>query len=120
MSELNGRAVLVTLDRERHLRYTFNSVCRLQETLGTSIDRVLGRESLGFVEMRAFLWAGLIHEDRDLTVEGAGELVQVYVEREGELDSLFAHTVDALRKSGLAGKAETRTEDEETNPLEIL
>ena len=77
-------------DKTYQFRYTFNSLIRLQEELGVSIgelDKIFptqpeeGKE--GEIKMtadflpkiRSLFWAGLVHENKDLTLEEAGDLV---------------------------------------------
>lgn len=106
MSGLNGRSVLVALDKERHLRYTFNALCRLQDTTGRSLDALLAPESIGFVEIRAILWAGLLEEDATLGLVQVGDAVQGFLEAGGTIAGLIEKMLDALRMSGLQGEGQ--------------
>ena len=74
-------------DKTHQLRFTFNSFIRLEEELGiaiSEIDKIFPTvdkdgKTAGYVKLkdvRAFFWAGLIHEDKDLTPEEAGELIE--------------------------------------------
>ena len=62
----------------RHLRYDFNAFVALEEELGIPIseigDKVAG--SVGFKDMRAIVWAGLIHEDKKLTLSDVGNMLE--------------------------------------------
>lgn len=100
----DARAVPVELDRPRRLRYTFNSLCILQDRLGLRADELLTESKLGFKQVRAFLWSGLIEEDPSLTPEAVGEMVQDYLERGAKLPELMASMLEALRRSGLIGQ----------------
>ena len=74
-------------DQTYQLRFTFNSFIRLEEELGipiSDIDKIFPTEnkdgkvvgSVNLRDVRAFFWAGLIHENKDLTLEEAGELIE--------------------------------------------
>ena len=71
-----------------NLRYTFNSLIRLQDEWGLSladIDKIFPTQdkkggveipATFFKDLRAFFWAGLLHENKDLTLEEAGDLIE--------------------------------------------
>jgi len=64
----------IELDKPRHLRYTLNSLIALEESCGLSLLKLEGAEKSPRL-LRDLLWAGLIHEDADLTREAVGGLV---------------------------------------------
>ena len=85
--------ITIQLDRERTIRFNFKALHLLEKILGskafTLIDdlatKVKGEKEdagrslmgvIGFTEARALLYAGLIHEDKTLTVERAEELME--------------------------------------------
>lgn len=102
----DGRSLAIALDRPRRLRYTYNSLCRLQELLGPKVDQVLtAGPKTSFAEIRVLLWCGLIKDDPTLTLEGAGEAIQAYLEAHpGDLAGLVDLAVRALYLSGLLTK----------------
>lgn len=61
----------------RHLRYSFNALCLLEDTLGLPIADIgaalAGSVKLGTV--RALIYAGLSDEDKALTLGKVGELL---------------------------------------------
>jgi hypothetical protein len=62
----------------RHLRYSFNALCLLEDTLGLPIADIgaalAGSVKLGTV--RALLYAGLSDEDDALTLKDVGDLLE--------------------------------------------
>lgn len=69
--------VSIRLDRVRTLKFTFNAFAEFESLTGKSIQQVFqDQESLGFGIMRQLLWAGLYHEDKALTVDQAGDLME--------------------------------------------
>jgi hypothetical protein len=64
--------------KTRHLRYTFNSLCRLEEETGIPIGDIgnFKSGSLRLTTLRALIWAGLVHDDKDLTPEAVGEIFE--------------------------------------------
>jgi len=72
--------VLIDLDRPRQLRFSTNALVLLEELLGKATPEIaagLQTGSWGFRELRAMLYAGLVGEDRQLTVNAVGELMDL-------------------------------------------
>jgi hypothetical protein len=68
--------VPIELDRPRMLRFDLNAFCAFETTVGQSIEAVWGSfDRQPFTSIRALLWAGLLHEEPELTLEGAGRLI---------------------------------------------
>lgn len=66
-------SVLIELDRHRNIRLTTNALVKVEEVLNTSLSQM--GTSIGLKEIRALLWAGLLHEDKTLTLETTGDLI---------------------------------------------
>ena len=66
---MKANAVIeIQLDRPRHLKFDHNAFCLLDEVLNPMTETVLASHR----GQRALLYAGLLHEDRRLTLEQAG------------------------------------------------
>jgi len=63
------------LDKERNVAFDSNVMVLVEESLGKTVFELVSAGRIGFREARAFLWAGLRHEDPRLTIEGAGALL---------------------------------------------
>jgi hypothetical protein len=74
MSRL-AKAFPVTLDRERSLKFDLNALAALEDVLGRSVLGDGGMDLKGARELRAFFWAGLLHEDPSLTIEQVGAMM---------------------------------------------
>jgi len=84
----------ISLDKIRHLRFGLNALAALENELGASIQAVFSDiERVGFIQIRGILWAGLLHEMPDLTVEEAGDLFESIPE---EVASTFAERNEYL------------------------
>lgn len=66
--------VTIELDKERKLRYTLNALAEIEERLGVPLDE-LDKVTMGIKQLRVFLWAGLLHEDKNLTEIEVGDMV---------------------------------------------
>jgi hypothetical protein len=70
------KKVILNLDKERTLHYSLNSLIHLEETLGVPITE-LSSVKLSIKNIRSFLFAGLSHQDKELTEEQVGEMVSL-------------------------------------------
>lgn len=70
---MTKKLVSITLDKERNLRYTLNSFRLLEKEFGVKLDQ-LG-ENINLETIQALLYVGLRHEDKTLTFEEVGDMV---------------------------------------------
>lgn len=73
------KSVPVQLDRMRALRFDFNALCLLEDSLGVTIFDI-GKKLSGKVrlkDLRTIIHAGLIHEDAQLTPEDVGRMLSL-------------------------------------------
>ncbi|MGV2685135.1 hypothetical protein GNF82_12120 [Clostridium perfringens] len=64
--------VKITLDKERTLYFNLNALVSLEEQ-GVDVSKL--DQGIKMSQIRGILWAGLIHEDADLTMDQVGEMV---------------------------------------------
>lgn len=64
----------ITLDKERTLRYDMRALDQIERRLNTNIASINFR-GLKINEIATILWAGLSHEDKDLTIEGLFDIM---------------------------------------------
>jgi hypothetical protein len=88
--------VPITLDRERHVVLSFNALCDVEKAIGRNpfamdADSQIDLSSPNTI--RAYLWAGLRHEDPTLTLEQTGDLLE---STEGGWVSAMAAIAQAL------------------------
>ena len=86
--------VAISLDKERHLRYTWGSVRRLKRECGisfTDLDEDVEMDAGGFELMISLLWAGLVWEDRELTADDVADMVDL--SRTAEVGETIARAI---------------------------
>ncbi|MCM3639696.1 hypothetical protein M4D68_00865 [Priestia aryabhattai] len=72
------KTVDITLDKERKMAFPLMSLVRLKKEFGIELKDLQDKEKSQDVEtILAIIWAGLIHEDRELTYEDVGYMVDV-------------------------------------------
>lgn len=86
--------VTIELDKLRTLKYGFNELCKLEDLFGKKITE-LGNMQWGAKEIRILLWIGLMHEDKTLTLEKVGELIDMA----GDITKVIEKVAEALQLS---------------------
>lgn len=75
LADIRPKPVKVMLDKERTLKFDLNAFAALEEEHG-SVEAALDSLDKGSVKaLRAVLWAGLVHEDENLTAKDVGRLI---------------------------------------------
>lgn len=70
---MEKKVVKIDLDKERHLYYNLNSLEKIEDLLGISIDKI--GENLNMKALKVLLYAGLVWEDKKLTLDQVGDMV---------------------------------------------
>jgi hypothetical protein len=93
LKDVKSKPVKITLTDgvERTLRFTLNAMAELEDKYG-SVDAAFAKLDEGSIKaVRFILWAGLIHEDPDLTEQQVGNLIDIQYMQE-----LMSSVGDAL------------------------
>lgn len=108
----NGTAqyVPIVLDRPRRLCFDLNALIALEEATGWDMMRGgVQTASLKLKEVRALLWAGLLHEDPKLKQEDVGKLL--HMGNIGEIGDIVMQAYGrSMPEATEAGKAEENQE----------
>lgn len=68
------QGITITLDKPRTLRYGVNALAKIEDIIGKPLSALdLGK--VGIKDLLAIVYAGLYHEDKNLTVEQVGDLI---------------------------------------------
>lgn len=73
MSKITAPTVAIELDKTRHLKLDLNAMAAFEEAAGQSMFTL--KENMSARHLRALLWAALLHEDRELTLEQVGAMI---------------------------------------------
>lgn len=75
--DIRPKPIQVMLDKERGLLYDLNAFACLEEEYG-SLDEVFDALGKGRIKaLRAVIWAGLLHEDENLTPKDVGKFLSL-------------------------------------------
>jgi len=95
------RGVTITLDKPRTLRYGINALAKIEDLTGKSLMH-LDLASVGIKDLLTIVYAGLFHEDKDLTPEKVGDLIDEY----SSLTDIAKAVGDAMTEA--FGKVDTK------------
>ena len=108
------QSVTLELEKPRSLRYGMNALVKIEEMIGRPISK-LDLEHISIKDMRTIIYAGLFHEDKNLTPEKVGELIDEFsdintvAEKLGEAMTIAFGTKNAGRAATKQEKAGTGT-----------
>lgn len=71
------KGITYELDRPRTLRYGMNALAKIEDITGKSLMS-LDLASVSIKDLLAIVYAGLYHEDKELTLEQVGDLIDDY------------------------------------------
>ena len=68
----------VFVDRSVKIKMDMNALCELEDVMDMKIPNIgemVQERRLGIKEVRAMLWAGLLHQNPDITMKEAGDIL---------------------------------------------
>ncbi len=98
----------IELDKSRNFKYGMRALDRIEKKLKVNIAK-LNMENLSIEETTTLIWAGLVHEDKTLTVDRVMDLIDEY--------SNMAKVTEAMNKAfedAFSGGVEQKEVAEET------
>lgn len=103
-------SVSITLDKERHLRVDINAITDALEVSEKAVSDFVTNRSVTLPAVRALLWAGSKWEDRRLTLQQVGDLMQAEFLKSGTIDliEMASKIWDAMEASGLISRGEEK------------
>lgn len=96
----------IELDKSRNFKYGMRALDRIEKKLKTKISKI-DMEDLSIEETTTLIWAGLVHEDRALTVDKVMDLIDEY----SSMSKVAEVMMEAF--SGAFGIGEASTEETE-------
>lgn len=85
--------------RELRLRYTFNSICAMEERAQEGLDRIMKR---AYSAVRLLFWGALIELQPGITMAEAGDIIGAHIKAGGSIDEVALICAEALEKAGFA------------------
>ena len=69
------KGVSIKLDKERTLRFTTKAIAAFERKIGKPFSKIDDFDDLFLDEKLSLIWAGLLHEDNNLTVDEVFDLI---------------------------------------------
>ncbi len=67
----------IQLDKSRNFRYGMKALSLIEKKLKKPIAKI-DMDNMSIEDMATFVWAGLVHEDRDLTPDKVMDLIDAH------------------------------------------
>lgn len=92
----------IKLDKTRNLRFGMRAIALIEDTLGVKISK-LDLSDIGVKDLAVFIWAGLAHEDKSLTIEDVMDLIDEHLSIQ-EASEILGKAVEASFSVGTNSK----------------
>lgn len=92
------QSITIILDKPRGLRYGMNALVKIEELLGKPITK-LDFDNISINDMRTIIYAGLYHEDKELSPEIVGDLIDEYSDISTAAEKLGEAMTEAFGKN---------------------
>lgn len=70
-----AKAISIKLDKERHLRFTLGAIVEFEKLAGVKMTNL--PPDIGLDMLLLLVYCGLKHEDKTLTVEKVGDMIDI-------------------------------------------
>lgn len=87
--------------RQLRLKYTFNSICAIEDRAGCALDDFMQRR---FAPVRLLFWGALVELQPEISLHEAGEIIGAHVQAGGSLDDIAGLCLEALERAGFGGE----------------
>ena len=91
----------IELDKPRMFRYDFNAVADIEEKADMNIAELLKPERFGHHTIRLIVWGGLRWNNKGLTIDAAGKMINKFMENGGDVEEVYMQIQDMLVKAGI-------------------
>ena len=110
VKDVKPKAVKITLTDgvERTIKFTLNAMAELEDRYGSVEEAFKQLDNNSIKAVRCILWAGLIHEDPDLTEQQVGNLIDIQYMQELMASLGEAFDADMPEPEKLPGNAEPK------------
>lgn len=95
--------------RQRSLKYDVNALADFEQETGMGLMQLMSSRAM-FAVTRAMIWAGFRHEDRSVSIDYIGEMMQHYMEEGGNVAVLLKECLDVANMQGATKQAKDADE----------
>lgn len=103
---------IIINEKPLRLRFDFNALADLEDLMGFGISELFSEKRIGVSVVRALIWAALKWDDKTITPQKVGIMIQDYLKGGGDLADLMDKVTSALTKSGLISEGNVKAGSE--------
>jgi hypothetical protein len=93
----------IKLDKVRNFRYGMKAISLIEKALNTSVSK-LDFDNLTMEDTATIVWAGLVHEDKDLTPEKVMDLIDDHSDIQTAIETMGKAFNESFGGKGKKGK----------------
>jgi hypothetical protein len=93
----------IKLDKVRNFRYGMKAISLIEKALNTSVSK-LDFDNLTMDDTATIVWAGLVHEDKDLTPEKVMDLIDDHSDIQTAIETMGKAFNESFGGKGKKGK----------------
>jgi hypothetical protein len=93
----------IKLDKVRNFRYGMKAVSVIEKSLNTNVSK-LDFDNLTMEDTATIIWAGLVHEDKDLTPDKVMDLIDDHSDIQTAIETMGKAFNEAFSGNGKKGK----------------
>lgn len=94
---MNTRIIIIDMDKERHLKFGMNALVKLEKDMGKPLSE-MDENNFAMSDLVSMFKAGLYWEDKALTDEDVGDIMDDAIEKHG-MSYLSSKLGEAIKKS---------------------
>ena len=113
VKDVKSKDIKITLNDgvERTIKFTLNALAELEDRYGSVDEAFKQLDNNSIKAVRCILWAGLIHEDPELTEQQVGNLIDIQYMQELMTSLGDAFDADMPKTEKLPENTEPKLED---------
>lgn len=77
------KIISIEADKNRHLKFGMNALIQLEKELGKPITSMADENEFKLEDLRTMIYVGLKWEDKNLTMEQVGDIMDEAIEKNG-------------------------------------
>ena len=103
--------MLEVREKEYKLRFNINAIADIEQKAGKGIGALFSEENMGVNSIRLLLWGAIRHQEKGLTLDKAGMILDDFMEEGGTLESLMTDYIQpAMEKCKFLQTGEGKSE----------
>lgn len=90
--------VAIELDKTRNLRFGMQALMRIEDKLNKPFASINFEKEMKYSELSVIIWAGLVHEEPELTPESVANLIDEFTDIQTAMEKVGEAMTNAFKK----------------------